>query len=61
MNTRVRFGVKLSWPIANAAIFVFHVKQNQADDIKKAVEGIRMLLQISGQSEIASRLVCEIQ
>lgn len=60
IKSRVRFGFKLSWPITNAAIFVFYVKPKQAEDLKAAVEGLRLLLQTTGQAEIASRLVCEV-
>ena len=43
-DIRVRFGVKLSWPVQNAATFVAYVDQKQFDGLYIAISMIRSVL-----------------
>ena len=56
MKVRVRFGMKLVWPIKNAAVFVFYVKDEQAfAQLLGYVDMIRPFL----PADVNARLVCE--
>ena len=55
MKVRVRFGMTLGWPIKNAAIFVFYVKEDVWVKLREGVDTIRPFL----PSDISSRLVCQ--
>ena len=55
----VRFGIRLSWPIANAAIFVIKLTSVEADRLIGAVRDLRSILRLSGNEKIADAIVCE--
>lgn len=57
---RVRFGLKLVWPITSAAVFVLHMDSVAFAQIQEKVNGIRSLLEMSGRQDIANRIVCEV-
>lgn len=60
MKKRVRFGIKI--PVfTNAATFVFYVSESQGERFKDAVENIKSVLLLSGQSKIADRIVFDMQ
>ncbi len=59
MRTRVRFGIRLGWPLKNAAVFVFYTSKDQYERIKEVSEWLRTALVVAGQDDLASRLVCE--
>lgn len=61
MRTRVRFGIRLSWPITNAATFVFYVGSAHAEMLSQAVAGLVTALIASGKQDIASRIVFETE
>jgi hypothetical protein len=58
MKRRLRFGIKLSWPITNAAIFVVYVSPDSMTKIAGYADQIRALLQLTSP-DLASRFVCE--
>lgn len=59
MKKRIRFGIKV--PVfANAATFVFYVKEADAHAIESAVEKLEMTLRLAGQDRIADRIVFHI-
>lgn len=60
MKVRLRFGIKLGWPIANAATFVVRVDNRQADQIAQAVGIIQAALSVAGYGDVAARLICEM-
>ena len=60
MKTRMRFGIKLSWPIANIAIAVFYTSPDIAQKLIDGAGVIRMLLIGAGQQTLADRLICEV-
>lgn len=57
---RVRFGLKLVWPITNASVFVLHMDSSVFAQIQEKVSGIKFLLEASGRKDIADRIICEI-
>lgn len=59
MKIRVRFGVRLGWPITNAATFVFYTTDHAYAKIESAVENLRTCLTLAGKADLAQRLVCE--
>lgn len=58
-HIRVRIGVRLSWPIANAGIFVIYVPQSMFDKMGNAMKTLKALLVASGHVRIANKLVLE--
>lgn len=58
-KVRVRFGIRLSWPISNVGIVVSYVTQDSYDKILGSVEVLKQLLTAAGMGEAASRLVFE--
>lgn len=58
---RVRFGIKLSWPIVNGATFVRKCKADDALKIEKAIQTLRGALLVAGMADIADRIICEIE
>ena len=58
MKRRLRFGIKLSWPITNIAIFVIYVPQDLMQKIMDAAAVIRLALNVVAP-EVAARFVCE--
>jgi len=59
VKVRVRFGIRLGWPITNAATFVFYTQPNVFDKLSLAVENVRTYLTMAGKADLAARLVCE--
>lgn len=57
---RVRFGVKLSWPITNAATFVMYISQSQFDKGSELMLGLKVWLSSVGRKDIAERLFIEL-
>ncbi len=57
---RVRFGVRLSWPIANAAIFVIRVDESSALTLETAFNRIKTVLEVSGYADVSKRMIFEI-
>ena len=58
-KVRVRFGIRLGWPIANAAVFVFYASPDVYALLEQGVGYVRTALVAAGQSALASKLVCE--
>ena len=58
-KNRVRFGIKLSWPIQNAAIFVIYVNDSQWAELQGAW-GIVTTIVTAVAPTLAPRLVCEL-
>ena len=56
---RVRFGIRLGWPFANAGVFVVYMSRDYWSKLFDAVATVRGLLSASGNVEIADRIVCE--
>ena len=54
-----RFGIRLTWPIQNAAIFTLKLTVDQAGQIKNAVNAIKAVLLATGQVDYAGLLVFE--
>lgn len=59
MTTRVRFGVRLGWPIQNAATFIVYMSPARYDTMERAFSTIRTVLVGAGREDIAKRLICE--
>lgn len=55
----MRIGVRLNWPIANAATFVWYVKQSTFDGISQAIDTVKGLLGSEGANPIADRFFVE--
>jgi hypothetical protein len=60
MKNRIRFGIKLSWPISNAATFVFYATPAVTEKISEAVGLLRLALSTVAP-EISSRLVFDVE
>lgn len=57
---RVRFGIKLSWPITNAGTLVLrNVREDHFMTLLTLTEQIKSHLTMIGRDDIAQRLVCE--
>jgi hypothetical protein len=56
---RTRFGIRLGWPIANAATFVLYMTDAQFVDMSGKVAGLKSLLAMTGRADIAERLIFE--
>ena len=54
-----RFGIRLSWPIQNAAIFTLKLTVDQAGQVSNAVKSIKSVLLAIGQVDYAGLLVFE--
>ena len=59
VKARCRFGIRLSWPIANAATFVIYLKPDVWQKLFDAVGLVRTALTVGGAVEIADRMICE--
>ena len=62
MKVRARIGLRLTWPIKNAATFVFYASEARFSEIFNAVQTLKGLLGATGDAEatnIADRLFCE--
>ena len=59
MKVRLRFGIRLPWPVANAGTFVRHMTQDQADKVSSAFGLLILALNAAGASDIAAKLFCE--
>jgi hypothetical protein len=57
---RVRFGIRLGWPIQNAATFVIVCGPDRAEELVKTVEQLRVVLSLVMRGDIAERLFCEL-
>lgn len=51
----IRFGIRLSWPITNAATFVTRIKPEHFTKAQDAVATLRLIL----PADIAGRLILE--
>lgn len=58
-KVRVRLGIRLTWPIANAATFVFYVPETTYQTGATAVANLHVWLLAVNQTEIAKRLIFE--
>lgn len=58
---RVRFGIKLSWPVQNGATFVRRCKADDAKKIQSIVGTLRGALLVAGMADIADRIICEVE
>lgn len=56
---RVRFGIRLSWPITNAATFVIYLAPETWDKVFDGMVTVRGLLNVAGYQSIADRIICE--
>lgn len=59
MKVRVRYGIRLGWPITNAATFVFYTTDPVYLKLEAGVEYVRTCLTMAGKADLAQRLVCE--
>jgi len=64
MKYRIRFGIRLSWPITNAATFVFYATPQVKDKLSDAVSLLKLALAgIPGDIEVSNHkpvmVVCE--
>lgn len=60
MKVRVRFGIRLVWPISNVGIFVLRqVPRENFEKLVAAVMEVKAWLTMNGRDDIAQRLVCE--
>ena len=57
---RIRFGIRLSWPITNAATFVFYVTPQVKDKLSDAVSLLRLAL-AGVPGDIAGRVVFDAE
>lgn len=55
MKVRVRFGLKLVWPIRNAAVFVFYT----TEEVFAKIEEYMAMVMLYLPEEIKNRVVCE--
>jgi len=55
MKIRVRIGVRLSWPITNAATFVVYLSERDYDDAQDAVGVLNLIL----PSHVSKRFIFE--
>ena len=58
-RVRVRFGIRLGWPIRNAATFVFYASREQFARLEELTGWLKTALAGIGQDELAGRLFCE--
>lgn len=59
MRIRVRFGIRLGWPISNAAIFVVYCNESQYERGYELVDWLRTWLTGIGQDVLAKKIVFE--
>lgn len=59
MKVSIRFGMRLGWPITNAATFVTKINEEDFNKFYEAVESIRIMLRMAGSVDIAERLIFE--
>ena len=58
-KVRVRFGIRLVWPVANIAIFVVYLPSGAFEKLLDLTQLIRDLLVANDREDIAGRIVCE--
>lgn len=58
-KVRVRFGIRLVWPVANIAIFVVYLPSDAFEKLFGLTQLIRDLLVANDREDIAGRIVCE--
>ena len=59
MKVRCRFGLRLGWPITNAATFVIYVPEDRVNQFDEIVSALRGVLVQSGRTDIAARVIFE--
>lgn len=59
MKQSIRFGIRLGWPIVNAATFVTKINANDYMKFGEAVNTIKTMLTAAGSKDIADRIVFE--